>query len=76
VLSFDEAAAHPHAVARGAFVMVDGVQQPAPAPRFSRTPAAQPRPAPGIGQHSEEVLREAGFTADEVAALREAGALR
>jgi len=76
VLSFDEAAAHPHAVARGAFVTVEGVQQPAPAPRFSRTPAAKPRPAPGIGQHSEEVLREAGFTTDEMAALREAGALR
>ena len=76
VLSFDEAAAHPHAVARGAFVTVDGVQQPAPAPRFSRTPAAQPRPAPRTGQHSEEVLHEAGFTSDEVAALRAAGALR
>ena len=76
VLSFEEAAAHPHAQARCAFVTVDGVQQPAPAPRFSRTPAEHPRPAPSVGQHSEELLREAGFTDTEMAALRAAGALR
>jgi alpha-methylacyl-CoA racemase len=76
VLNFDEAAAHPHALARGAFVSVDGVRQPAPAPRFSRTPAEHPRPAPNPGQHSEELLREAGFTEPEMAALRAAGALR
>ena len=76
VLGFDEAASHPHAQARGAFVTVDGVPQPAPAPRFSRTPASQPRPAPSSGQHSDELLREAGFTDDERAALRAAGALR
>ena len=76
VLNFEEAALHPHALARGAFVTVDGVQQPAPAPRFSRTPAEHPRPAPAAGQHSDELLREAGFTDDEMAALRAAGALR
>ena len=38
VLSMTEAPAHPHNLARGAFVLLDGVQQPAPAPRFSRTP--------------------------------------
>jgi len=76
VLGFDEAASHPHALARGAFVTVDGVPQPAPAPRFSRTPASHPRPAPSSGQHSDELLREAGFTDDERAALRAAGALR
>ena len=76
VLNFDEAAMHPHALARAAFVTIDGVQQPAPAPRFSRTPASHPRPAPSAGQHSEELLREVGFTSDEMAALRAAGALR
>jgi alpha-methylacyl-CoA racemase len=44
VLDFDEAPAHPHAVARGAFVDVDDVTQPAPAPRFSRTVPDMPRP--------------------------------
>ena len=76
VLNFEEAAAHPHAQARGAFVTVDGVQQPAPAPRFSRTPAAHPRPAPSVGQHGEELLREAGYTDPDMAALRTAGAWR
>ena len=76
VLNFEEAAAHPHSKARAAFICLDGVQQPAPAPRFSRTPAEHPRPAPSAGQHSEELLREAGFTDTEMAALRSAGAVR
>lgn len=42
VLSFDEAPDHPHLKARGTFVEVDGVTQPAPAPRFSATPSARP----------------------------------
>ncbi len=76
VLSFDEAPAHAHARARGAFVDVDGITQPAPAPRFDRTPAARPRPAPAVGQHTQEVLQEAGFTAAEIAALVSAGVAR
>jgi len=76
VLSFDEAPAHPHACQRGAFVTVAGVVQPAPAPRFDRTPAALPRPAPAIGQHTDEVLCEAGFDAAAIAALRAVGAAR
>ncbi|MGH7042202.1 MAG: CaiB/BaiF CoA transferase family protein, partial [Acetobacteraceae bacterium] len=55
VLSIAEAPAHPHAVARGAFVAMDGVPQPAPAPRFSRTPGAA-RVAPRRGAHTETVL--------------------
>jgi alpha-methylacyl-CoA racemase len=69
VLAFDEAPAHAHARARGAFVSVDGVVQPAPAPRFDRTPAPPPRRAPAVGEHSAEVLLEAGFSDAEVAAL-------
>jgi alpha-methylacyl-CoA racemase len=69
VLSFDEAPLHAHARARGAFVSVDGVVQPAPAPRFDRTPAPPPRRAPAVGEHSAEVLLEAGFSDAEVAAL-------
>lgn len=76
VLAFDEAAAHRHAQARGAFVEVAGVQQPAPAPRFDRTPAAVPQPAPRVGEHTAEVLREAGYGADDIAALLRSGVAR
>jgi alpha-methylacyl-CoA racemase len=75
VLSMDEAPSHPHNVARGAFVERDGVVQPAPAPRFSRTPAALDRPPASPGQHTDEVLADWGFSTDEVAALRSAGAV-
>jgi alpha-methylacyl-CoA racemase len=76
VLSFEEATAHHHAQERGAYVEVAGVRQPAPAPRFSRTPAAVPQPAPQVGQHTAEVLLEAGLAAHEIEALRNAGAVR
>ncbi len=76
VLDFEEAALHPHALARGAFVEVGGVVQPGPAPRFDRTPAATPKRPPAIGEHTEAVLTEAGFDAAAIAALRAAGAAR
>lgn len=76
VLSLTEAPRHRHAQARNAFVTLEGVVQPAPAPRFSRTPPASPRSAPEVGAHTEAVLAEAGYTADEIAALRAAGAAR
>jgi alpha-methylacyl-CoA racemase len=73
VLTMAEAPLHPHATARGAFVKVDGVTQPAPAPRFDRTPAARLRPSPVVGADTDAVLAEAGFDAAAVAALRAAG---
>lgn len=73
VLSFDEAPQHAHARTRDAFVEVDGVLQPAPAPRFDRTPARPPRPTPAVGQDTQAVLLEAGFSAAEVAALLQSG---
>ena len=76
VLGFDEAPQHPHARARGAFVEIDGVVQPAPAPRFDRTPAPQPRPAPAIGADTDAELREAGYDDTAIAALRAAGVAR
>ena len=75
VLSLTEAPRHAHARARDGFVEVGGITQAAPAPRFSRTMAERPRPAPCIGEHSESVLVEAGFTGAEIAALRSAGAV-
>lgn len=76
VLSFAEAPVHVHAVAREGFVTLDGVVQPAPAPRFGRTPAALPRPAPTVGEDTAQVLQEVGFSAAEVQALVTARAAR
>jgi alpha-methylacyl-CoA racemase len=75
VLTIPEAVAHPHNVHRGTFVDVAGIPQPGPAPRFSRTQAAIARPPAHAGQHTDEILAEAGFDADRVAKLRETGAV-
>jgi alpha-methylacyl-CoA racemase len=58
VLSMTEAQDHPHVKARGTFVTHHGISQPAPAPRFSATPASLDRPPPAPGQHSAEVLAD------------------
>ena len=76
VLSPAEAPGHPHNAARQTFTTVSGVVQPSPAPRFSRTPGAIPRPPAHAGQHTDEALGDWGFDADEVARLRRAGAVR
>lgn len=73
VLSFEEAPHHAHAAARGAFMQVDGVTVPAPAPRFDRSQPGPATPPPEIGAHTAAVLAEAGFAAAEIAALFEAG---
>jgi len=73
VLSLEEAAAHPHNQVRGTFTEVAGVVQPAPAPRFSRTPGAISGPPVPAGTHTEAVLTDWGFSADEVGKLRAAG---
>jgi alpha-methylacyl-CoA racemase len=73
VLTMAESARHPHVRARHTVVEVDGVPQPAPAPRFSETPAELSRPPARPGEHSDEVLAEAGFSDDEIASLRAAG---
>jgi alpha-methylacyl-CoA racemase len=75
VLSIREAPEHPHNVHRETFVEVEGVVQPAPAPRFSATPASIQRPPSHAGQHTDEVLVEWGLDADRVAKLRDAGAI-
>ena len=75
VLSIPEAYAHPHNRERGTFVEVESALQPAPAPRFGRTPAATPGPTAYPGQHTEETLLDWGLSPDELRKLREAGAI-
>jgi alpha-methylacyl-CoA racemase len=73
VLSLAEAPAHPHALARNAFVEVGGITQPGPAPRFARTPAAQPAAPPRPGADTDAVLAGLGLTPTDVADLRARG---
>ena len=75
VLDLEEAPLHPHNQARGTFVVVDDVLQPAPAPRLSRTPGAISNPPPQAGQDTQAVLYEWGFTQEEIEALLAAGAV-
>ena len=75
VLEMAEAPSYPHNRARDVFVDVSGVVQPAPAPRFSRTPGKVQRPPPEPGQHGQEVLADWGFSASEIRALRQSKAL-
>jgi alpha-methylacyl-CoA racemase len=73
VLSPGEAPGHPHNVARGTFIDVGGVVQPAPAPRFGRTPSATPAPPPKPGADTVAVLAELGLSRREITALRDRG---
>ena len=75
VLTVGEAARHPHALARGTYVEVEGVVQPGPAPRFDRSAPVPVRPAPEVGVHTHELLAQAGFTMDDIQALQAAGAI-
>ncbi len=75
VLSPSEVAKHPHNKLRGTFVEVGGVVQPGPAPRFSRTKAQIQRPPAKPGEHTEEALKDWGFSAADLTALKTAGAI-
>jgi alpha-methylacyl-CoA racemase len=75
VLPMSEARAHPHNVARQTFIDVDGAPQPAPAPRFDRTPSAVTRAPVAAGADTDTALVEWGFTSDEVDRLKGNGAL-
>ncbi|CAH1655284.1 MULTISPECIES: CaiB/BaiF CoA-transferase family protein [unclassified Chelatococcus] len=70
VLTIDEATAHPHMIARENFIEVDGVVQPAPAPRFSRTPSLIKGPPPVPGADTSVILTEWGFSDQELNDLR------
>lgn len=73
VLSLAEAPQHPHNAARETYVTVGGAVQPAPAPRFSATPAEAPRSAPAVGRDTDAVLSDLGIDAADRAELRSAG---
>jgi alpha-methylacyl-CoA racemase len=73
VLGWREAREHPHARARESYVLVGKVEQPAPAPRFSRTPGAIRRPPPERGAGGGQALGDWGFDAKQVEALRRLG---
>jgi alpha-methylacyl-CoA racemase len=75
VLSPSEAPHHPHNQQRGTFVTYDGVIQPAPAPRFERTPPAIQGAVPAPGQHTDEILQACGFSADDIRGLYASGAV-
>jgi alpha-methylacyl-CoA racemase len=73
VLSLDEAPKHPHMAARQSFVTRNGVTQPAPAPRFSRSTPEMGREASAPGVDTDQVLADFGFSAADIAALKAAG---
>jgi alpha-methylacyl-CoA racemase len=75
VLQVDEAPRHPHNTARGTFVEIDGRVQPAPAPRFSRTPPGLPAKPPRAGEHTVTVLLEWGCPEADVLRWRADGDL-
>ncbi|WP_329252471.1 CoA transferase [Actinoallomurus sp. NBC_01490] len=75
VMSLGEAPEHPHVTARQGFVEVGGLTQPAPAPRFSRTSAEEPAPPVRAGEHTDATLTELGLSPQEIADLRERGAV-
>ena len=75
ILNFADAVQHPHNVARNTFVDVNGLQQAAPAPQFSRTPPRMPAAAAAPGEHTEAVLRAAGFDAGRIGELKAKGAV-
>ena len=76
VLDLDEAHEHPHNRSRQTFVEVDGVRQPAPAPRFSRTPPSSTLKVARPGAHSRQLLAEMGLQAAEIDKLLSSAVLQ
>ncbi len=75
VHSFGDASTNPHSRARGTYVEIDGIPQPAPAPRFSRTQLPVPEPASLPGSDAVEVLDAWGLSPHEIEGLLRAGAV-
>ncbi|HEY3908799.1 MAG TPA: CaiB/BaiF CoA-transferase family protein [Stellaceae bacterium] len=75
VLTTDEAPDHPHNAARGTYVEIGGIVQPAPAPRFSRTRPDLPMPPPPIDPEAAETALAPWLDPTAIAALRTAGTI-
>ena len=75
VLDLEEAPVHPHNIARRTFLDLDGVFQPAPAPRYSAMALDRPDPPRSEGEDGETILTELGYSAAEIQALRSSGVL-
>jgi len=75
VLDMNEAPKHPHNIARNTYIDVDGMTQPAPAPRFSRTEPEVAFGAHANGEDTDEVLGDWGFSEEQIAQLREKNAI-
>lgn len=75
VLAFDEVMDHPHNKARGTLIDYNGVLQPAPAPRFSRTEPEMRFPPPKKGEHNDVALKDWGFDPEEIEGLKSSGAI-
>ncbi|MCF8709913.1 CaiB/BaiF CoA transferase family protein [Rhizorhapis sp. SPR117] len=73
VLEVSEVGDYPHHQARGAVVRLGGVDQPAPAPRFSRTPASEPVPPKLAGADTDAVLADLGVAQADLVRLRASG---
>ncbi|MBW1683312.1 MAG: CoA transferase [Deltaproteobacteria bacterium] len=73
ILDLNEVAQHPHNRARNLIIDVDGIPQPAPAPRLSRTPGQVPRGGRPRGTETREVLAQAGFSDEEIQGLLDGG---
>ncbi len=75
VLSFMDAPSHPANVARKTYIEVEGLTQPAPAPRFSRTPSSVRGAGPNPGQDTDSVLAAMGLGEHEISELKQKGAI-
>jgi len=75
VMTFMDAPSHPANVARNTYIEVDGLTQPAPAPRFSRTPSRVEHGAHKVGQDTDQILQAMGFAQKDVTSLRDSGAI-
>jgi len=76
VLTMSEAAEHPHNRERETFIEFEGVTQPAPAPRFSRTKPLVTLPPARAGEHTRDVLADWGFDATAIQSLFDSGAVK
>ena len=75
VLTMQESIEHPHMKQRETYSTCRGITQPAPAPRFDRTPCEIRLPPPQPGEHTEQALKDWGFAGEEIKELRDSSAI-